>query len=276
MDAIYLRFPEGKTKAVTLSYDDGTEQDARLIGLMKKYGLRGTFNINSGCYAPEDYVHPKGSVCRRMTRTQSIDLYKDSGMEVAVHAYMHPHLYTLPQATVAYELLRDREELEKDFGTVIRGMAYPYGLYHDDMLQAAKVSGIVYSRTVKQSESFALPMDWLQWNGTCHHNNPRVMELAKDFVTRDVKEEALLYYLWGHTFEFEADDNWNVIEEFAEFMGGREDIWYATNIDIYEYVTAFQQLVFSVDGQRVYNPTAHTLYFTRDGKEICIHPGERI
>ena len=47
----YVRFPGFKQKALTLSYDDGIRQDKRLIAIMQKYGLKGTFNINSGCFA---------------------------------------------------------------------------------------------------------------------------------------------------------------------------------------------------------------------------------
>ena len=38
----------GKKKAITFSYDDGVTQDIRLIELFNKYGLKCTFNINSG------------------------------------------------------------------------------------------------------------------------------------------------------------------------------------------------------------------------------------
>jgi predicted ATPase len=41
----YMRFPGGRHKALTLSYDDGVEQDIRLIGIMKANGLKGNFNI---------------------------------------------------------------------------------------------------------------------------------------------------------------------------------------------------------------------------------------
>ena len=37
----------GKLKAVTFSFDDGITQDIRLIELFNKYGLKGTFNLNS-------------------------------------------------------------------------------------------------------------------------------------------------------------------------------------------------------------------------------------
>lgn len=57
MSQYFMRFPEGRKKAVTLSYDDGVEQDMRLVEVMEKYGLKGTFNLNSGLFAPEGTVY---------------------------------------------------------------------------------------------------------------------------------------------------------------------------------------------------------------------------
>ena len=48
MANLIMRFPGGKPKALTLSYDDGVEQDVKLIEIAEKYGIKGTFNINSG------------------------------------------------------------------------------------------------------------------------------------------------------------------------------------------------------------------------------------
>ena len=45
----FLRFPEGKFKAVTFSYDDGCRADIKLSEMLCKYGLWGTFNLNSSC-----------------------------------------------------------------------------------------------------------------------------------------------------------------------------------------------------------------------------------
>ena len=57
MSSLFMRFPGGKVKALTLSYDDGVEQDVRLIDIMQKHGLKGTFNLNSGLYAAEGTVY---------------------------------------------------------------------------------------------------------------------------------------------------------------------------------------------------------------------------
>ena len=102
------------------------------------------------------------------------------------------------------------------------------------------------------------------------------MELAKEFLTDDWTQRAKLFYLWGHSFEFDSDNNWNVIEEFGQYVGNREDIWYATNMEVYEYVEAYRQLVFSTDGNIVYNPTAVTVYFLAEGKNVCVQPGETL
>ena len=271
-----MRFPEGRAKALTLSYDDGVEQDARFIDILNAHGLKCTFNLNSGCYAPEGTVYPEGRIHRRMTETQCTALYKNSGHEVAVHAYTHPFLENLPDSAVALEVLRDREKLEEQFGCIVRGMAYPYGTYSDAVVEVLRSCGRVYSRTTKSTEKFDIPTDWLRLPATCHHKNPRLTELSKTFAETEYTKHPKLFYLWGHTYEFEEADNWNVIEEFAEYIGGREDIWYATNIDVYEYIEAYKRLVFSCDGRTVNNPSARTVWLATSKQTYSIAPGETV
>ena len=62
--SIFYRFPGGLHKALTLSYDDGVEQDIRLMEILDKHGVRGTFNLNSGCWAKEGTVYPAGHILR--------------------------------------------------------------------------------------------------------------------------------------------------------------------------------------------------------------------
>lgn len=274
MATIFMRFPEGKAKALTLSYDDGVEQDIRLIEIMKANGLKGTFNINTGCYAEEGKVFPEGTIHRRMSKSLAQKTYLNSGMEVAVHALTHPFLEWEPENVCTYEVLQDRKNIEEDFGGIVRGMAYPFGTYNDSVVATLKQCGIVYSRTVHSTENFNIPTDWLRLPATCRHADPKLMELAEKFVEEDRKEAPGLFYLWGHSYEFERDDNWYIIEDFAQYMGNREEIWYATNGEIYDYIHAYNQLCFSVNGKRVYNPTNTRLYFESKGNIISIEPGE--
>ena len=83
-----------------------------------------------------------------------------------------------------------------------------------------------------------------------------------------------MFYLWGHSYEFNDDNNWELIEEFCKRVANRQDVWYATNVEIYDYVKAFEALQFSVDGNRIFNPTATTVYLEIDGKQVAVKPGE--
>nr|WP_296441997.1 polysaccharide deacetylase family protein [uncultured Acetatifactor sp.] len=276
MAEIFMRFPKGKSKALTLSYDDGVEQDVRLMEIMDQYGLKGTFNLNSGLFAPEGTVYPEGTIHRRLTDKQVSEVYTGCGHEIAVHGLTHPFLEKLQEHTAMWELLKDRENLENKFHTLVRGMAYPFGTYSDATVECLKKAGLVYGRTVVSTRSFDMPTDWLRLETTCHHNDPELMNLAKKFVEETPQRGSWMFYLWGHSYEFEEKDNWNILEEFAAFVGGHDDIWYATNIQIYDYVQAFGRLEFSADGNRIYNPTATELYFQKPGSSApadCILPG---
>ena len=100
------------------------------------------------------------------------------------------------------------------------------------------------------------------------------MELAERFL--NLPYAGTMFYLWGHSYEFVTNNNWEVIEEFAKKMGGNDSIWYATNIEIYDYVQAYNHLVFSADAKTVHNPTATEIFFDTDGKLVSVKPGETV
>ena len=276
--SIFMRFPGGKYKALTFSYDDGVISDRKLIEIFNKYNLKGTFNINSGCFSAEEYAKENSThPTRRMTHQETYDTYANSGHEVAIHALTHPFLEQLPDTMAAYEVFEDRANLEKMFSTIIKGMAYPFGTHSDKVVETLKNAGIAYSRTTVSTEDFRMPTDWHRLSATCHHKNPRLNELADEFLEHTHKganKNPLLFYVWGHSYEFVNDDNWCVIESFAEKISNKEDIWYATNIEIYNYMEAYNMLTFSLDGSIVSNPTATELWFHANGETICVKPGE--
>ena len=268
----YFMFPGFKRMAVTFSYDDAVRQDKRLISIMQQHGLKGTFNVNAGLLS---------GIGNHMTADEAYELYTGSGMEIAAHGYKHLHLANIDSATATYDVVADRVELEKLFDTVIKGMAYAYGNYSDSVVDILKKCGVEYARTVTSTERFDIPTDWLRMPATCHHNNPRLMELAKRFVegtgqTKHWINSPRLFYVWGHSYEFDNDDNWHVFSELAEYIGSRDDIWYATNGEIYEYVTAFDRLRFSAEGTLVHNPSAITVYVECSNNQFAISPGETV
>lgn len=46
-------YPDGKKKALTFSYDDGQIHDRRLVEILNRYGMKGTFHLNSGKLAQD-------------------------------------------------------------------------------------------------------------------------------------------------------------------------------------------------------------------------------
>ena len=254
----------------------GVEQDRELVRILDEYGMKGTFNINSGLYAPEGHVWPEGQIHRRMSRQACLELFKDSGHEIAVHCLKHESLTELPANAMIHEVVADRINLEKEYGGMIRGMAYPFGSFNDMAVEVLKNCGIRYARTVISSHDFSIPTDWLRLPATCHHDDPKLMELAERFLSTPARFGCMLFYLWGHSYEFEEKNNWHVIRDFCSKMGGRDDIWYATNDEIFSYVEDWQRLVFSGDGKKIYNPTLTTLWFKDDENIRSIAPGETL
>ena len=248
--AIYTCFPGGKAKALTMSYDDGRTQDIRLVEIFNKYGIRGTFNIN---YGP---ISRKNS--QRVSPEQVKALY--AGHEVATHALDHPTLERCPITEIVQQIMDDRKGLEALTGTLVRGHAYPNGSFTPEIMQLLPSLGIAYARTWSDNPNFNPPKDLYEWEPTCHHTNPKLMEYAKEFAENEKYQYLQLMMVAGHSFEFDNDDNWELIEEFCSYMGNRDDIWYATNIEIVDYLAASRNLRYSADHKTVYNPNAQTVW----------------
>lgn len=265
---VKMRFINGVSKALTLSYDDGAAVDERLIDIMQKNGLKGTFNLNSSMFA----CVPGSDEEKRVNRLKQ--LYIESGNEIACHGVYHPMLEKLTLPQMLHEILDDRENLEKEFGRIVRGMAYPYGTYNNDVLQALKLCGICYSRTVGTTGGFEIPQNWLELKATCHHDDARLWEITDRFINSSGCKEPMLFYMWGHSHEFQRNNNWNRFEEFAEKVGKRNDTWYATNIEIYDYVQGFNRLHISADCSIIHNPNSFTVWLAVDNKELAVAPGE--
>lgn len=261
---IYPLYPGKRRKAFTLSYDDGVKQDIRFVELLNKYGLKCTFNLNSGLLTR-----------RERTTGEMIKTYE--GHEVAVHSVTHPFLERLSKQAMTSEIFKDRETLEEIFGGSIRGGAYPFGTYDDNVLSVLEDCGIKYFRTVKSSENFNPPKNWLLLEPTCHHNNPKLFELCDRFINTDPRFYPLyLFYVWGHTYEFDNNDNWDMIEEFFKKVSEQDQVWYATNIEIYDYLDAFNALQTSLDCRYIHNPTGKTICFTCEAGDMEIGSGETI
>lgn len=256
---IYPSFPEGRKKAFTLSYDDGVTSDVKLVEMMRRYGVKGTFNLNSGLFPKTSEMdkEPWGN----LTKDECLALYGED-MEIAVHGRKHPFWNKIPTAQAMMDIMLDRQALERATGRIIRGAAYPYGSISDDVVEILRLGDIQYCRMTGGTGKYGMKYtpDWLRFQGTCHHKDPKLMEYAEKFVRSNTVKYLKLFYVWGHSNEFVQNDNWHIMEELLKKVSGHADVWYATNIEIVEYLKAMDQLVYNLDETMVYNPTAKDLW----------------
>lgn len=281
MRSVFMRYPYGKAKAVTFSYDDGVQQDKRLAELFDRYGMKATFNFNC------EYMRKTN-----FTKEEINEYFLSKGHEIAVHGANHRANGNVRVIEGIRDVLDCRLELEEKCNRIIRGMAYPdtgitqmgnFGSYEQIKHYLTELD-IVYSRTLGgDNDSFMLPQDFYAWMPSAHHNNPEIMEYIEKFLNIDIsakvyhaKRVPRLLYIWGHSYEFDMKDNWNHIEEICQKLADNPEIWYATNIEIYDYVQAYKQLVFSADGYMIYNPTLLDVWIDADGVVYKIESGKTL
>jgi len=256
-------FPGGASKCVTFSYDDGRTHDRRLVSILNEHGCKGSFHLNSGKLGSDGYI----------TAEEVPGLF--AGHEVSVHTVTHPFPTRISSEELIAEVMGDRRTLERLVGYPVRGMSYPFGNYDGRVIEVLKTLGIECSRTTRSTSQFGLPAEPLTWHPTCHHK--RAAELVDRFLESPRHRHPQLFYIWGHSYEFANDDNWNLIEKLCARLGRREDVWYATNIDIIDYVSAWRSLRISADADIVYNPSALTVWFTHNGAAAAsVAPGETL
>lgn len=256
-------FPEGKRKALTLSYDDGRVFDRRLVEIMNKYGIRGTFHLNTAYEKDDRYVR----------RSEYKSLY--AGHEISCHGHVHPDYTNIPLSGIAGDLIENKRILEEEAGCPVRGMSYPYGRFNEKTVEILRGCGMEYSRTVSNTPEkgrFELPADFMRWNPTCKHHD--CLKILPEFMDTHYKDRLTVFYVWGHSYEFDHDNNWELIETFCREASGQKDVWYAANIEIMDYQNAIRSLRVSANGGMYYNPSLTDIWATSPDGPVCIRSGE--
>lgn len=278
MRGFFMRFPGGKAKAVTLSYDDGCREDIRFSDIISAHGMKCTFN----------HV----SKWENLSKEEVEKYVLERGHELALHGANHRAFGLIRPEVGIKEVLDCRDGLEKKYGIIVRGMAYPdsgirrfeNNTDYNTIRNYLTELGVAYARTLgEDNDGFYLPNDFYAWMPTAHHENSNLFEYIDKFVSINPDKEDYyvnrgprLFYLWGHSYEFERNNNWDRLEKIGEKLGGKDDVWYATNIEIYNYVSAYYSLVYSADGTIVYNPTSYKIWLSSDGTSYDVKPGETI
>ena len=231
-------YPKGKRKAFNLTYDDGVLQDVRFVSLLDRYGLKGTFNLNSALLENEfEWVHESGCTVKRLSAEAAASLY--SGHEVASHSLTHPYMAGLSKEEIIYELREDKARLEALFGTEIKGFAVPFDYYSETIEQCVKACGFEYARISEESGSFAPQRDFHKWRATVFHCCDGLEELACRFAESD--EELALFQIVGHSYDLDTENKWEQMESIFGYIASRGDILPMTTIELITYLKAMDK-----------------------------------
>ena len=247
--------------------------------------MKATFNVNSG-FIKGAKGNGEGYLSAKEIKEGILPL----GHEIAIHGENHRAVGILRPCEIVSEFYECRKYLEEEFDSIIRGMAYPDfgikyltgGRSYEEIRDILKSLDIAYSRNTLTDGSFALPTDWYDWHPTVHNTDDDVIERVEKFLAVDENKlyvayrHPKLFYMWGHTTEFNRNNGWELLDQICEKLGNREDVWYATNMEIYNYVKAYESLEFSLDSKTVYNPTVTNVWFQVDGKMYSVKSGETI
>lgn len=263
-------YPGGKAKAFNITYDDGVLQDVRFVELMNKYGLKGTFNLNSGLMETEfAWIHPNGMTVKRLPAGVVAELYQNH--EVASHTLTHPYLSSLTEAQIMEEMARDKQNLEQLTGKPVLGFAGPFHHWGPEVVACAKGCGFEYARNAEERYCYAPPEEYYSWSAGSYHIMPGFQDFVEGFFHTD--EELALCQIVGHTYDLDAEDMWDYMESVLKRVAENESIASMTNLELVRYLKAMRSAV--ITDAEIQNPSEIPLWFESNGSTICVAPGEK-
>lgn len=264
-------YPGGKRKAFNVTYDDGVLQDVRLVSLLNTYGIKGTFNLNSGLMEQEfEWVHPNGMTVKRLSREAVQGLY--DGHEVASHTLTHPYMSSLSESEILHQMSADKENLEGLFGREVLGFAVPFSYYSDAIADCARKAGFTYARMSEFSLGYCPWQDRYYWKCGFYHVEPGLRDYVEGLLYTE--EELALCQIVGHSYDLDAENLWGVTEDIFCVVSQRDDVWLATHLQIVEYLMAMSRLEIR-DGVAINHSNSH-LWMEVNQKPVCLRPGEWI
>ena len=273
-DSIYINrtflFPDGKTKALIMSFDDGLQQDKHLIAIMDKYGIKGTFNLNSGmldstAYWLDDYLETQSSY---IGKDEITTIYRNH--EIASHTVHHPNLTQIESIKITKEVNDDIDSLEVFSGQKIISFAYPFLIANIEIASLLEnKTQITNARTGPGTGSFSLPDSLLLWYPTCHHSE------AQKYVNafKTASDSLQLFYIWGHSWEFDQNieyNNWYYMDNLCQSLTGLQEVWYTSTGEFAKYMQAIRSLKYSQS--LVKNSSAIPVYLKLEDRIIKLSP----
>jgi peptidoglycan/xylan/chitin deacetylase (PgdA/CDA1 family) len=266
-------YPNGNHKALIMSYDDGLDDDIALAQLFDRYGIIGTFHLNSGLLdtrAIWNEGKPNEILQTYLSKDTLVHVFKNH--EIAVHGTYHKALAGLSDKEILEEINVDIENLTILSDRKISSMAYAFGSTNDHVAEVIGTTPLTNARTVKPSYNFELPQDYYLWNPTCHDSE--ALEYLEAYISLD-SPSLSLFYVWGHSWELrDTLRNQNILK-FCNKIGDRDDIWYTGAGNFADYHASLKAL--EIGPQQIVNPEGNgVVYYREKGQLKSLDPGQKL
>jgi len=150
--------------------------------------------------------------------TELKDVYKD--FTIANHSMTHPRLEQLPAESLKHEIAEGRKLLQQHFQQPVKGFAYPFGSYSEEVKKAVRKAGHGYARTTQNVNFPFPPEDPMAFHPCCHF-------LASDFWQRYKNAKSSgVFYFWGHSYEMISESMWLNFESMIKRISNdSESCW---------------------------------------------------
>lgn len=263
-------YPQGKTKAFNITYDDGILQDVRFVDLLNKYGLKGTFNLNSQLMEQEfEWIHPNGMTVKRLSKNMVRHLY--DGHEIAAHTLTHPYLNNKTESELMWEIGEDKRRLEELFGREVAGFGVPFHFYDEKIADCVRQCGFEYGRMSELTHSYTPWQDPYFWCCGIFHLEPELDEFVERFFGTD--EEMALCQIVGHSYDLDAENMWDKMERILARVAGNPSVCSVTHLELVRYLRAMEQAVVGEDF--IDNLSRQSLWFRVDDEILELTAGQR-
>ncbi len=229
------------------SFDDGLEQDRKIIEILKTYNMGGTFHLNSGLFGDRTYEGRIGNLGMTEMPAERYEAKKYhllpyvphfripesglrevyAGFEIASHTVNHVNLGKCSEEERLRQIKDDVARLSELFDQEVTGFAYPYGMGAEKSREALKQAGVSYARLAVSRPTFRFPEDPLAMPLTCWHISSKTFRRIDEFVSADPGNDDMFFLMFAHGYEFDfgtKESNWEKFEKICRTVSSHNDI----------------------------------------------------
>ena len=204
-------------KYFVFSIDDGTIYDEKVIGVFNKYGIKATFNLNSGLQSFVWYKDDKP--VRRLNINEYKHLYDNH--EIASHSLTHPHMTMCSDDGIIKESKEDISNLSQIFDRKVEVFAFPFHDYDERTIELVKNNTPAkVIRVSREDESFKFPSDPYHV-GITSYKIDHAFGLFDKFIK---DKEAELFVFVAHAYDFEFDWGYEKLELLCQKVLAQKNI----------------------------------------------------